>query len=298
MAMTTLADSSGSGSPSQTSPESAPGLGALLRRARAHRGLTLEQISSETRIPQRHLAAFEQDNLAVVPDGFYRRAQIRAYARALNLDQSLQFTELARAATAVPGPPRSHEPARSRQRLLIVIGVVVAAAVFGRAMAGRQPALHGVGQPRSTADSPQIGIPSAPELPPHAVVVTDPATPSDQVAPSSARLGAAAIATVEPAGTRAPTASKSSEPASTAEPVAARASPGSITELVVTTEPVGARVTVNGIGWGVTPVTIRHLPAGDKRIRVSKEGYAAVERMIQLAQGQRRVLDFQLGSAP
>ena len=277
--MTTLADSSGNGSLSQTRSEcETSGLGALLRHAREQRGLTLEQISSETRIPRRHLAAFEQDSLAVVPDGFYRWAQIRAYARALNLDQSLQFTELARAATTVPRPPGSHKPARPRQRVLIVIGVVVAAAVPGRAMAGRQPAFHGVGQSRGTTDSSQVNVPPVPEVPPHAVVESTPPTPPDQVAPSSALPDGRAIVTMEPTGTR--------------------ASPDSITELVVTTEPAGARVTVNGIGWGAAPVRIRHLPAGDKRIRVSKEGYATEERMVHIAEGQQKVLAFQLGGAP
>ncbi len=296
--MTTLADGAGHEAPSQTSKESEiPGLGALLRRAREHRGLTLEQVSNETRIPRRHLAAFEHDNLAVVPDGFYRRAQIRAYARALHLDQNLRFTELGPAAIEGPEPPRSHGSARSRQRVLIAIGVVVAAAVLGRAMAGRQPALDDVGQPRGSADSPQLDVQSVPELPPHGLVETNPPTPRDRVAPAAARLDDAAIARLEPAGTREPTASKSSEPAITADPVAARASPDSTTELVVTTEPAGARVTVNGIGLGVAPVKVRHLPAGDKRIRVSKEGYATEERMIHLAQGQQKVLDFQLGGA-
>jgi hypothetical protein len=52
--------------------------------------------------------------------------------------------------------------------------------------------------------------------------------------------------------------------------------------LVVTSEPSGARVTVNGIGWGSTPVTIRHLPSGDKEVRVSKDGYVSVQRIVQL----------------
>ena len=78
----------------------------------------------------------------------------------------------------------------------------------------------------------------------------------------------------------------------------ARASADSVTELVVTTQPPGTRVTVNGIGWGTAPVTIRHLPPGDKRIRVSKEGYATEERLVRLAEGHRRTLDIQLRNAP
>jgi len=49
---------------------------------------------------------------------------------------------------------------------------------------------------------------------------------------------------------------------------------------------VGARVTVNGIGWGITPVTIRYLEPGAKRVRVTREGYRAEERFIQLEAGR------------
>jgi hypothetical protein len=53
-------------------------------------------------------------------------------------------------------------------------------------------------------------------------------------------------------------------------------------ELIVSTEPAGGRVTVNGIGWGITPLTIRYLPLGAKRIRVTKDGYAVEERVVRL----------------
>jgi hypothetical protein len=76
------------------------------------------------------------------------------------------------------------------------------------------------------------------------------------------------------------------------------AAASSVTELVVTTQPTGARVTVNGIGWGVTPLAIRHMPPGEKRIRVSKDGYAAEERVLRVDQGRQQVLDIQLNPAP
>jgi hypothetical protein len=72
----------------------------------------------------------------------------------------------------------------------------------------------------------------------------------------------------------------------------------SVTELVVTTEPEGARITVNGVGWGSSPARIQYLEPGQKRIRVSKEGYAAVERVLQVDAGQRRTLSIQLESRP
>src|SRR5262245_39521756 len=58
----------------------------LLRDTREQRGLTLEQLAHETRIPIDRLAAFERDGLPR-NTGFYERAQIRAYGRALGLDQ-------------------------------------------------------------------------------------------------------------------------------------------------------------------------------------------------------------------
>jgi hypothetical protein len=52
--------------------------------------------------------------------------------------------------------------------------------------------------------------------------------------------------------------------------------------LVITSNPSGARVTVNGVGWGSTPITIRHLEMGEKRIRLWKDGYLAVEQDVDL----------------
>jgi hypothetical protein len=66
------------------------------------------------------------------------------------------------------------------------------------------------------------------------------------------------------------------------------------TELVIRTQPEGARVTVNGIGWGVSPVTIRHLEPGDKRVRVTLDGYAAVERSVAVDEGAHEAVNVRL----
>jgi cytoskeletal protein RodZ len=298
--MTTLpSESSGNTHTAHTRPpeNDSAGLGELLRRARENRGLTLEQISNETRIPRRHLEALEHDNLAAVPGGFYRRAEIRAYARAVNLDQDLALTALDRA-LAVPEPPRRPEPTLSRTRLLLMIGVSVAAVVFGRAMAEREPALNGDTAVRSATDSVQhSGGPSVREASPNGVVAASQRAQPEQVAPPSAPSDGTPAVMMEPGGARTQAASNG-DLAVTTEQADARASGDSVTELVVTTQPAGARVTVNGIGWGTAPVTIRHLPPGDKRIRVSKDGYATEERSVRLVEGRLRRLDLQLNSAP
>jgi cytoskeletal protein RodZ len=68
--------------------------GDFLRHAREQRGLTLQQIARETRIPWRHLDALEHGDLAAVPSGMYRRAEIRAYADAVGLDRGLALAQL------------------------------------------------------------------------------------------------------------------------------------------------------------------------------------------------------------
>ena len=56
--------------------------------------------------------------------------------------------------------------------------------------------------------------------------------------------------------------------------------PAAPASLVVITQPEGAHVTINGVGWGVTPLTLGHLPPGAKRVRITKPGYRSEERVV------------------
>jgi len=246
-------------------------LGEMLRRARELRGLTLERVARETKIPQRHLEAFERDNLTAVPSGFYQRAELRTYAQAVGLDQRLALAELESALAPVdtrePRKKRDNRENRGGQSSMsplpyiaaAVAGIAVIAALFGRASVEPAPRLE-----------PQIETPAATDSAP------TPGTLPPEIAASSVAPQVAA------------------DPTQAAVPVPAR----SVTALVVTTEPAGARVTVNGIGWGSSPATIQYLAPGQKRIRVSKEGYVAVERVLQVDEGRRLTLDIRLERAP
>lgn len=277
------------------------GLGDLLRRARERRGLTLEQIANETKIPRRYLEALERDNLAALPSGFYRRAQIRTYARAVHVDQNLALARLDCASDPAVKRKAAREtggmqqPAFSRTRALIVVGVIVAGVVFGRAMGGREAARDHEAPPARAVDSPQPDRPLVRDMPPGDLVLTSARTSLDEPAPPQPTPALAAA--IEPPTT--PAASiPNGDAAAPATEAEARPPAEAVTELVVTTEPAGARVTVNGIGWGVAPVTIRYLPPGDSLIRVSKEGYAAEERTVSVAEGRRRTVDIQLRGTP
>jgi cytoskeletal protein RodZ len=297
------------------------GIGELLRSARERRGLTLEQVSREIKIPRRHLEALEHGTLAALPP-FYQRAEIRTYARALNLDPGQVLACLERGpapsvvATALPKPTTPNEPASSRNhRALIASAFVLMAVVFWLAMPqnlslGVQTGNNQV----SGSAGPIVSPPGTPSAQPDvAIDRTDfgrdakPAAASERVVrvgldrteaqPTVAADDNPSTTTKRIDSTTAkrvdPIATKPVDPIPT-KPVDERSQVGRPTELIVTTQPAGARVTVDGIGWGITPVTIRHLTPGAKRIRVSKDGYATTERVVSVAQARTQTTDIPL----
>lgn len=63
------------------------GVGAQLRAAREQRGLTLEQIAADTRIPQRHLVTIEEGKLADLPARTYAVGFAKTYAKVVELNE-------------------------------------------------------------------------------------------------------------------------------------------------------------------------------------------------------------------
>jgi transcriptional regulator with XRE-family HTH domain len=66
--------------------QSPPGVGEQLRAAREAKGLSLEQVAAETRIPQRHLIAMEAGDFAKLPGRTYAVGFARTYAKTVGLD--------------------------------------------------------------------------------------------------------------------------------------------------------------------------------------------------------------------
>ncbi|MCY3727827.1 MAG: DUF4115 domain-containing protein [Nitrospira sp.] len=62
-------------------------LGNKLQTARETQGLTLEQMSSRTRILESYLRALEADSLEQLPERVFTKGFVRAYARSLALDE-------------------------------------------------------------------------------------------------------------------------------------------------------------------------------------------------------------------
>jgi cytoskeletal protein RodZ len=273
-------------------------VGELLRAARERQGLTLEQVSRDTKIPRKHLEAIEQGNLAALPGPFYQRAQIRTYALAVRLDPGLVVARLERkaplpaVASPLPAPAKPYTATRSRHhRVLLASGLVLTAFVFWRAM----PRYQSLNGSMRVADASEPVFSSSD---------TEATTGIDRTGSAQAPQPAAFTENtrsngVEPSEdpTTAAAAAQDDVPIAPA-PVAERAAARVVTELVVATEPAGARVTVDGIGWGLTPVTIRYLPPGSKRVRVSKDGYAAAELVVQVSEGERKTTDIRLRDQP
>jgi len=63
-------------------------LGQQLRRARESRGVSLREISEQTRITMRHLEAIEADDYKHLPGGIFNRSFIKAYARYVGFDEA------------------------------------------------------------------------------------------------------------------------------------------------------------------------------------------------------------------
>jgi cytoskeleton protein RodZ len=91
-------------------------LGAQLRAAREARGVSLRELSDQTRIARRYLEAIETDNYKELPGGIFNRSFIKAYAKAVGFDEAKAvsaYTEVARAHGEAPDElPTSRQHSR------------------------------------------------------------------------------------------------------------------------------------------------------------------------------------------
>ena len=250
-------------------PHEIADLGSFLRDGRERRGLTLDQIASATRIPRRHLDALEHGDLTVIPNGMYRRAEVRAFADAVGLDRNLALAHLEQALDHVPAEPQPKglSPASPDRRWIAyaALGVLATATLF---VARWQWAPMLTATQSRTVEAPAPVAAAAP-------AIDTAATPSAAQPPAEPPASSDAA----PAPRTAAVATAATDAPSTAIDVKAPASHA----LTVTSAPLGARVLVDGIGWGRTPVTIRHVAPGDRRVRVVLDGFVSDERRVRMS---------------
>jgi transcriptional regulator with XRE-family HTH domain len=247
--------------------------GDQLLRGREQKQRSLQEVADATKISIHQLRALERGDLDRLPAGIYRRAIVRQYAEAVGLNVEETVRDLARVSTDVDvdvdvdiesldafarrGDAVSSPFTTawwSSAAALVVLGAAAALATSLYRAGTAAPAAPPV--TAASAPTPEVEVPAI------ALVAATEAV--------RANAGNIELAT-EPAVSPRPTP----PPPTETDSVAGDATEG---ELRITSEPSGALVTVNGVGWGPTPVTIRYMPFGKKLIRVTKPGYVSAQR--------------------
>jgi hypothetical protein len=72
---------------------------------------------------------------------------------------------------------------------------------------------------------------------------------------------------------------------------------GQSTTLAITTDPAGARVTVDGAAVGATPIEVT-VEAGEHEVGIELPGYRYQHRAVTVADGERAAIDLDLVAAP
>jgi len=195
-----------------------PSVGSYLRGLRQRRGVSLDEISRSTRVPQRYLESLEGDDFATLPAPPFTRGFIRAYCQALHEppDEALACYDADRAGRVgshvahpyAAAPPESqslresHTPRESRGRGVLLVSfvmlVVLGAALFAVTLALQPPGARRTEQ--RTAES--VSAPSQSEAPPPGVPTerqrTEDASPPPRTPAASAQIPPA-LATPAPA---------------------------------------------------------------------------------------------------
>ena len=107
--------------------------GARLRAAREEKGMTLEQLSAETRIPQRHLETVESGEFGDLPARTYAVGFARTYAKSVGLNDR-EIVDQVRQELGADDPDERHahragklepgDPARVPSRGLVLLSIL------------------------------------------------------------------------------------------------------------------------------------------------------------------------------
>jgi cytoskeletal protein RodZ len=231
--------------------------GRMLRDSRVRRGVSLTEIANHTKISQRHLASLERGDISHWPGGMYRRAMVRAYCTCVGL----QAEDVVHNFTRVFA---DESPVAASQRVDVLVRTSPLSQPIMAMVAIAMMALSGLGLtlwigPRLAASAMSLARAVTAVKPSASEPLRQETGPSPAEQPQSSGVQIQAPLLTD---------------ATTAADVEG--------ELVISSDPAGAQVTVDGIGWGVTPIRIQHLPLGYKRLRLTQAGYLGEERAMTL----------------
>lgn len=107
-------------------------IGQLLKHEREERHLSIEEVSSTTRIPRRALESLEEDRFEDLPSGVFVRGFIKAYASAVDIDAGdvlAQFDEQS-PQTLPPAPLATVHSRRGYGAILLAIATAALFAII------------------------------------------------------------------------------------------------------------------------------------------------------------------------
>lgn len=151
-------------------PES---IGGRLRKAREARGLSLDDVANQTRIPIRHLNHIEQEEWDALPGITYCVGFVRAYANMVGLDGPELSREIrdrlgdVRSRAPAPQYYEPADPSRVPPRSLALIAAIVAIALIAAYAIWRSSLGDGEEQAAETAQpQQQAAAPAGPAAAP------------------------------------------------------------------------------------------------------------------------------------
>jgi cytoskeletal protein RodZ len=168
----------------ETVPDDIVTVGQRLREAREAKGLTVEDIAAQTRIPTRHLTSLEESDWDKLPAATYSIGFAKNYAGMLGLDRAEIGDQLraemggSRPAYASPEVYETVDPARTMPKGLVIgaLGLLVVVVLAlswlsNRSMQADQPVAE-ASEPAPAVAGTAAVAPTAAPLPTAAVVIT------------------------------------------------------------------------------------------------------------------------------
>lgn len=165
-------------------------LAEILRRTREGKGLTLDEVAEITRVRRVYLEAFEQAAYDVLPPRAFAIGYVKAYAKALDLDEETLADMFKR--DVLEPQARLHAPSgaslddvKPNYRLYIGAALSLVAAIIVWNVVQRQPSLHARADHVSDGIASQSWTQGVPLIHNGVLVVTKPeAAPQDQDVPA------------------------------------------------------------------------------------------------------------------
>jgi cytoskeleton protein RodZ len=166
--------------------------GEQLRLAREARGITLREISEQTRISTRYLEAIESDDYKRLPGGIFNKSFIKAYAKYIGFDEKEALEAYARTArdqgtspddvVSTPYQPRVYTDGNSRSPLVTLLLTILILAILSL---GVYAAMHWYQRREGVASSDQNTPAQASGEPGQAVPANASTAPTTNAAPGA-----------------------------------------------------------------------------------------------------------------